>query len=414
MYWKSFFVSICLLTSLLTASNASCEVDPHPLPTISSTQLWSQGNQHFTTTFYPHAKRSGHNFIFSPISLQTALAMSAELAYGDTQKEILDTTSLPENEFIRREGIETLLNQLNTGVAAGVEPVNLTLTNGAWISSQISVLQDFKTVLNQSYKANISSADFHLSPNTVRQDINHWVDENTLHQIPDLLPENSLNTQTKLVLVNTLYMRAPWSKPFDADMTYEAPFYGLNKSLRPVPFMRKISSFGLLEEDIYTVIELPFKESLSTNDQLSLYIILPKERALLEQVEQKLTTRRLEHWIESPEPQYIDLSLPKFKVASALNAKDVLKSMGMTRPFSSEAEFDLIDQHGKVAITDIFHNAVFEVDEWGGTGSAATGVVIGVTCWREPKQILVNRPFLFLVVDKTSGIILFSGRIMQP
>ena len=89
--------------------------------------------------------------------------------------------------------------------------------------------------------------------------------------------------------------------------------------------------------------------------------------------------------------------------------------MGMERPFSPyEAEFDLSDINRHVVITDIVHQAVFEVDELGGTGSAATGVVIGPTSWQERKEVVINRPFLVFVADKTNGLILFAGRVIQP
>lgn len=379
--------------------------------------VWSQGNKHFTTTFYPQVKKSGHNFVFSPLSLQIGLAMTAELAIGATQQEIMETGVLPEEETTRRDGVEKILACLNTSQEDELDSVQLNLTNGAWLSSKVPFHSSLKELLCQHYKAELHPAAFHLFPEETREEINTWVEENTQHQIQNLLPEGTIDRQTEMVLVNTLYMHAPWAKPFNPDMTYEAQFYGLEKSLRPIPYMHEVATFGLLKEAKETIIELPFKRSASSQQALSLFIVLPHSGTTLNDVEQRLTTRRLDHWMANTQPTYIDLSLPKFKVSSSINAKEVLKKMGMTRPFSYEAEFDLSPQNDQVMITDIVHQAVFEVDELGGTGSAATAVVIGVkSCPIKPypEVITVNRPFLIFVADKTSGVVLFAGRVMQP
>lgn len=409
-----FLTLLCIASSPLIGTPLKEGCSKKNFKRINPVNIWSQGNKHFTTTFYPYAKESAHNFVYSPISLQLCMGMAAELAKGETKTEILNIMALPQTDSIRRCGAEKIFSQLNTGLAIEGEPVHLALANGAWVSSESPFPPHFETLLKQSYDAAFHSADFQLSSEPVRLEINKWVADNTFQQINELLPTGSINSETKLVLVNTLYLRAPWASPFDSQLSFEAPFYGLEKSLRPISYMRQTAMFGFLEGSDYTVVELPFQQSLSTNDALSLFIIYPKENSFVDDLEMRFSTRRLDHWISSTEPQLLDLTVPKFKVSSSINAKQVMKSMGMVLPFSAEAEFDLVDQYGKLAITDILHQATFEIDETGGVGSAATGMIMGLTSYREPKQIIINHPFLFVVADKTTGIILFSGRVMQP
>jgi serpin B len=210
-------------------------------------------------------------------------------------------------------------------------------------------------------------------------------------------------------------MRAPWEKPFDPEWTYEDLFYGLEKSLNPIPYMHQREAFGYLEDAESQIIELPFKPSAHHQVALSLFIVLPKEGYSIEQVEEKLTTRKLDHWLTDLEQRELDLSLPKFKIASALHAKELLEELGMHRPFSAhEAEFDLKDEQGRVVITDIVHNTVFEIDELGGTCSSSTAIIIGPTSLPDYIEVKADHPFLIFVADKKSGIILFTGRVMQP
>lgn len=375
---------------------------------------WSQGNKHFTTSFYPYAKSSGHNFIFSPISLQLGLAMTAELALNETKEELLEKAVLPEDDLIRHLGAELIVNQLNINAVEN-ESFKLSLANGAWFSTNIAFPSYFSDLLMQYYQATLRYANFHFFSEEIREEINAWVEENTLHQIQNLMPSGSLSFQTDLVLVNTLYMRAPWEKSFNPKDTYEGFFYGLEKSRRSIPYMHQKAILGYLEGEEYIVAELPFQQSISSNSDLSLFIILPKEEYSIQDIEEKLTTRRLDYWMANTEKRYLDLSLPKFKISSAINAKEMLQNLGMQRPFSpQEAEFDLKGAQRAVFITHIVHNAVFEIDEKGGTGAGGTGIAIHPTACPETTEVKVNHPFLIFVADKTSGIVLFAGRVMEP
>lgn len=380
-----------------------------------SLEDWGHGNQHFTTTFYQHSRSVGHNFVFSPVSLQMGLTLGAELALGETQQQMLETAMVPLNETSRRSQAEEIITRLNAGDGPSIEPFSLTLANAAWLSSQSFFPEPFKYQLYYHYMASLRDVDFERSFEVVREEINDWVEQNTAHKILNFLPSGSLDKDTKLVLVNTLYMKAPWEKPFDSKDTYDAPFYGIEKSLRPIPYMKQTGYFKLIEEVDYTVVELPFKQGEYSQKDLSFFAVVPNEGVWIDELENKMTTRVLQHWIEDGDIQQIEISLPKFYVSSKIPAKSILKEMGMTRPFSeNDAEFDVDEA---IVISDIFHQAVFEVDEEGGTGAAGSGLVMGITSYVDPafiKKVVFNRPFVFFVMEKSTGVVLFSGRIMQP
>lgn len=348
---------------------------------------WTKGQYCFTANFYPYAVQENSNLIFSPLSLQLALAMASEIAYGKTQEEMLKITSLPKEERIRRNVALEFLNKSES---------KFLLANSAWVSAEIPTKSS--DVLLQYYKMEIHSADFQKAPQQMCQQINSWVEEKTQNKIQNLLPDNAISQQTVLVLVNILYMLAPWASPFNPDMTYQAPFLD-----QTVSYMRKEGKFGFLEEEDQLIVELPFKESLS------LTVVMPKNS--LEDLEKKLTGKRLNHWLNDLPFTQLDLSLPKFKIESTIIAKEILSNMGMKRAFSvTDAEFEL----GNIFISDIVHKAVFEIDELGGTGAAATGIVMNLKCYLDKKKVVIDRPFLVFVSDKENGLILFAGKVIAP
>lgn len=372
---------------------------------------WTQGQQKFTAHFYPHAKEKNSNLVFSPLSLQLALAMASEIAYGKTQEEMLKISSLPRNKDKRREEAIRFLNRIQNN--SSEKEMQFLLANGGWIASQLGIPSQLNKILLPSYQMEIHYADFLQQPEEMRFKINSWVEEKTKDKIQNLLPENSISQQTVFVLVNTLYMLAPWKSPFNPKMTFQGLFYQSDCLVHSVTFMRQEGRFGYLEKEDHVVIELPFKESSTYS--LALTLVMPVKGTPLEALEKELSGKGLDQWINGIEYAQVDLVLPKFKIESQLDAKAILQSMGMKKPFSFvEAEFDLGSEKGNIAISEIVHKAVFEIDELGGTGAAATGIVMNLKCCIDKKKVVVDHPFLIFVTDKSNGLILFAGKVVNP
>ncbi len=373
---------------------------------------WSQGGKDFTAAFYPYAKKPNQNLIFSPLSLQLAMSMVGEIAFGETQKEIFSVACLPADDNLRQRGAQRMLNQFNTDSKV----IDLALCNAAWYSTEFNLPYSLDSLLTEYYRLGLFATDFQTSAEGTRRKINNWVSKNTNSLIQNLMPAGSVIPETKFLLVNTLYMHASWANPFDVRQTYTAPFNGPDELLTQTPYMHKTAYMPLLQEASYSVVELRFAKDPANDTALALYVVLPAENTLLEDIEENMSTQMLEYWQTALTSQYVELSLPKFKISSAINAKKVLSNMGLSLPFSADsAEFQLNNCDARLVISNIIHQAVFEIDELGGTGAAATGVGMTTTSLKpKPQAIRVNRPFLVFIADKTSGQILFAGRVMQP
>lgn len=402
----SFIVGI-LFFSGINESLSAYHVIAEPLPL--ELQAWSQGNRHFTGTFYSEANHKNGNLVFSPLSLQMAIGMAAELALGETQQEMLSAASLPDNDRQRSEGALQILSQ----VSMNGEETNhrIALANSAWLSSRIEMTGTFTDVLFPFYQAEHHLADFQLFPAKMTHAINAWVSEKTWGKIQNLLPQGSITELTSLVIVNTLYMKAPWEHPFDSKLTFEAPFFGADT--QSVSYMRRVGYLCILDESLCIVLEIPFENSAA--GKLALYIVMPHNGYSLEDIAECMTPLCMEHWLRDAEFKHVDLRLPKFKVSSTVNARRILQGLGMEKAFvPAAAEFDLHDPNGNVYVSDIFHQAVFEIDEEGGTGAAATGVVMTTKSFQQSRVIEINQPFLFFVAEKRTGVIHFAGHVINP
>ncbi len=393
-----------------TDSDTLCIKTHHPITD------WGRGNQTFTTNFYSALipLNSNENFIFSPLSLQINLSMVSEFAQGDTQLDLFHFAAVPHLASARQRGAKNIITSFNSMIEDWDGPSKFIMANKVWFSKNTVSTPLTEGIVRDFYLSEVDFLDFQNNPESSRQEINNWVDDRTLHQIPELMSEGSITTDSRVVLVNTFYMRSPWQMPFDPELTDEAPFYGLEKSLRTFPYMHQTGYFAFSESSNAQIIDLPFQTLPENSNRISLIVIVPKEGVSIDDVELNLMSMTsADSLLTSMQPTWVNLTLPRFKVSSSIDAKSVLQKMGLSLPFSEDAEFEFSGE-GRLAVTDIIHQAVLEVNERGGVASAGTGTSIGLTSMpEEAVDVVVNRPFLFFVVEKEKGLILFAGRIKQ-
>ena len=166
-----------------------------------------------------------------------------------------------------------------------------------------------------------------------------------------------------------------------------------------------------METKSFQGLELPY-----VDDELSMIILLPKETDGLDEFEKTLTVENLSKWLSRLYKREVIVSVPKFKMTSQFSLASVLKSMGMTDAFSSNANFSGINGKRDLFISAVIHKAYIDVNEEGTEAAAATAVTIRLTSIG-PSQTPIFRadhPFLFLIRDNHSGSILFIGRVMNP
>lgn len=370
---------------------------------------------------------TSENVALSAASIELALAMTAGGARGETLAQIRLAMGLASQDDPAALGRAVMAHWAAEAAAsktphdpdADAKPaVILQPANRLYGERSYTFEQDFIKLTEAAFGAPLEPANFMSDADGVRGQINKWVGEQTRGKIDELLPARSLDSLTRLVLVNALYFKGRWATQFETYNTADAPFFVAGKSVN-VPTMKHTGRFKhRLDKDI-EILGLPYG-----GGRFSMMIVMPTGGATVESTQKGLTAERWEKWRSMLGFQRLELSLPRFvvKPKASIKLKDALGELGMKLPFSANgADFRGIanptNPDELLYIAEVYHQAVVEVDEHGTEAAAATAVVMkgrGAGPAAAPPPLKIDRPFLFSIYDEATGAILFLGRVTDP
>jgi serine protease inhibitor len=403
-------------------------------------------------------ENDGKNLFFSPYSMASALAMTAEGARGETAAEMGKVLRFPE--AARRIGADPQLlpwntSLIHTGMAKlndrfqskADTPYEINVANALYGEKTYPFSPDYVATIGKFYGTGaVVPVDFKNLPEPSRLLINAWAEEKTRGRIKDLVPEGAVTPDTRIALLNAIYFKGDWAEQFDATQTKEEDFHAAGGAKIRVPMMHnaKISGgkYAAFKADgtpfqtpamisgneapaaIYPgkggfqVAELPYK-----GQDLAMAIVVPQDADGLAAIEKQFTPASLGAWLGALAARDIDVSLPKFRIETDYRMNDPLKALGMRLAFDArQANFDGLVAAGSadLCISDVFHKAFVEVTEKGTEAAAATAVLVGVRSvsvpqsWPFTPAIRADRPFLFAIRDVKTGTLLFLGRMTDP
>jgi serpin B len=360
-------------------------------------------NNEFALKLYGELKASDDNLIISPHSIVTCFGMAYAGARGNTEKEIADVLcfNYPQG------GFHTVLEALNDELNSRPD-VDLRIANGCWGRDGLTYVQAYLDTLSECYGAAIEYLDFVGDPEGSRQTINQWVKDNTAGYIDDLLPPNSIDDFTYLVLANTVYFMAEWLHQFKPENTYAGYFTRLDGSQVSVQYMQGEETMPYCAGDGFEAMAMPYK-----GEQVSMVLILPEE-GRYEDFENALSTAGLDTIVDNLSGTYVVFTIPKFGFYSNFDLNSTLQNMGIVDAFvGGAADFSGMDgTHDGVPFIDlVVHKAYIMIDEYGTMAFAGTGMEMSLGM--HPSFDAV-RPFIFVIIDNPTGTILFMGRVLDP
>jgi serpin B len=371
----------------------------------------------FACDLYAELSDQPGNLVVSPHSISTALAMTFAGAAGSTAEQMADTLhfSLPTARLhAALDWLDLELGRRFDDVKLDDEsPAKLQVVNSVWAQHGLSLLPGFLDTLAVNYGAGVGALDFAGDPDGSRQVINDWVDQETEHRISELIPAEAITPNVRLVLTNAIYLHAPWVHPFAPSSTRTATFTTDAEVDVLVDMMHQTESLPYLAGDGFQALSLPYAGYPSA---VSLWILLP-EAGRFAEFEGSLDQPRLAAIAEGLVATRVAVSLPKFHILTKLVLSDTLEAMGMTLPFSSEADFSAMCTE-PLHITDVYHDADITVDEAGTEAAAATAVLMGDAGVALPiegtVEFVADQPFFFVLRDDATGAVLFMGRVTDP
>lgn len=377
------------------------------------------------------AAKADANLCISPYSIQSALAMTYAGADGKTREEMAKVLHYPAGDGIH-ESIPALSKALagvtsrTTKLAAdakkyggSAEPIALTVANRLYGQDGYAFHVQFLNLLSNAYKAPFEAMDFSKSA-AARKHINGWVEKETRDRIKDLIGEGQLTPATRMVLVNAIYLKAPWADKFYAESTKPKPFHAAGGAAKNVPTMQRQDDFGYAKKDGYSAVTVPYY-----GGDLHFVVIVPDAVDGLASVEKKLTRESLAECATLPRKDVI-LHLPKFKIeGDSVPLGSELQALGMKTAFdqpAGSADFSrmaLRKPSDYLFISEVVHKTFIAVDEKGTEAAAATAVIMAAgsappTEPPKPVEVKVDRPFVFAIQHRESGACLFLGRVTNP
>jgi serpin B len=350
-------------------------------------------------------------------------------ADGETRREMERVLHFPSDEEPVHGSFSALQSTLaeitrratERARAAGdsSEAVTFNVANRLFGQKDYRFRRPFLDLLQNSYGAPLELMDFVSAPEASRQQINVWVENETRKRIHDLIPPLALDEFTRLVLVNAIYMKARWVKPFSEAATAPRPFR-LTQSTVDVPTMRGQGRCGYAKREGYSAVTIPY-----VGGDIQFLILLPDTSSSLAALEAVVTPELL---AESAELASVELivELPKLKLEpSVMELSEILKSLGMRSAFDlppGSANFDRMAPRRPddyLYISEVFHKTFLELDENGTEAAAATAVVVVLKAEvhvapKEPIEVKIDRPFLFAIQHRASGACLFFGHVTDP
>jgi serpin B len=375
----------------------------------ADSQDFVASNSKFAINIYQElsTKNEGNIFI-SPYSISTAFGMLYAGAKDKTASQMAEVLKFSSDSTKVNADFFALQDSLNQIGQSG--KVNLNIANSLWPQKESKILTGFLNIVEKNYNSTIQSVDYLNDPTGSSGVINKWVEEKTEDRIKNLIPED-IDRLTKLIIVNTIYFKGTWQTPFKKEYTEDEYFITEKQAKVKTPFMKQTEFFPYGEAGNMQLLELPY-----ASPDLSMLVILPGDDLNFVDLEKQLSVERLEGWRKTLSNQKVAVSFPKIKMKNEFKLKPTLQALGMTLPFTDRADFSGVDGQKTLFIDSVLHQTFLEIDEQGTEAAAATALLMIArsAMQPEPKQFIADHPFLFLIQEKSSGAILFMGKVGKP
>lgn len=371
------------------------------LPTAAKpTAAQQTANIDFALRLFRASNESGRNTLISPLSVSMALAMTANGAKGETLAQMETTLGMS-------------LDELNAYYLAYRQELEnsevLRLANSIWFTDHegFTVNQSFLQTNANYYGAGAFRAPF---DETTVKDINNWVKEHTNGMIPEILDE--IPADAVMYLVNALAFEAKWEEEYEKSAIRSGSFTCANGTERSVEYLWSNES-KYLETEQATGFLKSYK-----GGRYAFAALLPQEGVSPAELLNGLSGESLYALLSEPQTEDVEVALPKFEASYDTMLSDVLKDMGMALAFDGErADFSGLGTStgGNISIGRVLHKTYLSVDETGTKAAAATVVEMRAESIAEPgKQVILDRPFVYMIVDTETNLPLFIGTMLDP
>ncbi len=405
-------LSIPVLVTLLVAACGATRPVENPV-TETGFQDLREGNTDFAFELFGRlCQEAGEdNVMFSPFCISSALGMAWAGARGGTEAGMAQALGFGDSQSAVHNGFNRLFGLIEReGIEPGEDAITLNIANALWVDGNYPLLDDYTNLVSEQYGAEARNMDFAGDPDAQRVVINDWVEDRTMERITDLLGPGSVTTATRVVLTSAVYFQGNWRLQFNPELTRDGSFTTLAGDEVTVPFMSRTMDIPFYRGNGFRALAMQYSDL-----QSRMVILFPDGD--FNQFQQDIDRAMLEEVVEGLGVREVAVVMPPFEFTTDYSLSPVLADMGMADAFDpSRADFSGFTGERDLYITAVVHKAFVKVDETGTEAAAATGVIMATTAMPSdpPELFLLDRPFVFLIIDDRSDTVLFMGRVTDP
>ena len=373
-----------------------------------------KANNTFSIDLYTKLKEPEKNLFFSPFSIFMALSIIYAGARGLTENQMKENLHiiLDQNRFHKE--FKKLIRILYSDRGSELHIANLLC-----IQKGYELLERFFWIIDDIYSGAIWELNFKADTDPCTK-INAWVAEQTRGKIKNII--NAIDENMGLILVNAIYFKGTWHKPFKEEDTEDESFTLISGEEVLVPMMHKTDNNRFLEDNSFQILEMHYKRIriFGILEQISMVIFLPKEKNGLDELEEYITIEKIINYLtrlEKLSEQKIKVIIPRFKIETRYELSKTLSELGFTDAFTNRADFSGIAKDSPGPVSKVIHKTFVDVNEKGTEAAAATALtMLGASLGprQEPPEFRADHPFLYLLIDSQTRTILFMGRLMNP
>ena len=354
----------------------------------------------FSLDLFKRTVKDDENVIVSPYAISLAMAMAANGAEGETKSEMEKALG-----GIAIEDLNGYLESWRESQASG-DGFKVNTANSIWIRDNEALIKPLPSFIQNTvdyFDADIFKAPF--TPDTVK-DMNSWINDNTDGMIPEMIKE--LKDNDMMSIMNAVCFDAEWEHKYESYDVYDNYFTAYDGSKAKVPMMSSTESYYIEDENAVGVVK-PYKSG-----RYAFVALLPNEGVTVSEYVNGLTTERVQKMFETCEETPVTTLIPKFKYESETDLNGIFKDMGVEKAFNSgEADF-----YGMVTpdslplyISSVKHKAFISLDEEGTKAAAVTVIMMAGGCAMIEKEVFLDRPFVYSIVDLENELPLFIGTV---
>ncbi|XP_041814452.1 protein Z-dependent protease inhibitor-like [Chelmon rostratus] len=384
------------LVSILLLSLASSEaVDP-------SVEDLTNRNADFAARLYRAvSSRTDDNLFLSTFSLSAALSALLVTTSGPTQDQLLQGLSLTG---LDPQTLPDLFQNLRTAVLQGSIAMNLRQGVAILPSQSFQVSSSYLDLVQTKFGGNAQSLVYTV-PLEATDTINRWTQESTGDRVQELV--TNLDPQTQLLVAIAASYQTRFSPSFNSSLTQDERFYVDRYHVVMVPMMFRADKYFLAYDRSVKVGVL----KLPMTDGTAMLVLLPDEDVDITSVEEEVTAEKIQAWIRQLKKTKLEVQLPRFLLERSYSLRDALQTLDITQVFQDDA--DIINMGGAKGpkLTQVYHKSVVSVDESSDDITTGGGPTVFSTL---PPRLTINRPFIFIIYQQTTGCVLFMGRVVDP